>query len=61
MNVPPVKRRIEQVKKDILAAITFLVTGLLLYLAQATNLPQKAASSAHGVEAVESALIEGTA
>ena len=38
-------RRDESVKKDILAAITFLTTGLLFYLAQVDGAPQQGPST----------------
>ena len=42
---PPTWRRDQSVKKDILAAITFLTTGLLFYLAQVDGIPRQGPSA----------------
>ena len=47
------RRREAEVKKDIWAAITFLTTGALFYLAQADVAPQKVFSSSGECGAVE--------
>jgi len=46
------------VKRDILAAITFLTTGLLLYLAQVGRPPQEVLSSRDEFGAVETVLVQ---
>jgi hypothetical protein len=46
------------VKKDILAAITFLTTGVLIYLAQVDGAPQKVLSSDDECGVVETIVVE---
>jgi hypothetical protein len=46
------------VKKDIWAAVTFLATGLLFYLAQVDGTPQTALSSGDECGVVETMAVE---
>ena len=55
------RRRDEEVKKDILATIVFLTTGLLFYMAQVDGAPEKALSSADESGVVETIVVEKAA
>jgi hypothetical protein len=46
------------VKKDILALLTFLATGLLIYLAQTRATPEAIFSSGESAEVVEAVMME---
>ena len=48
-------------KKDIWAAITFLTTGVLFYLAQVEGTPQKVLSSGDEGGGVEAVVVEESA
>ena len=45
-------------KRDILAAITFLTTGLLLFLAQVEGPPQKVLSTGDEFGVIETVLVQ---
>jgi len=49
------------VKKDIWAAVTFLTTGVLFYLAQVDGTPQKVLSSDDECGEVEAVVVEESA
>jgi hypothetical protein len=50
--------REQVVKKDILALLTFLATGLLIYLSQTRAAPEAIFSSGEGAEVVEAVMME---
>jgi hypothetical protein len=56
-----IRKRDENVKKDILAAITFLATGLLFYVIQADGKADEHFSSAVGCDAAETVFVGQTA
>jgi hypothetical protein len=51
-------RRDWKVKKDIWAAIAFLTTGLLFYLAQVDGAPQQLSSSSEALGSEERIMVE---
>ncbi len=55
---PQVKGRDKRVKKDILAAITFLLTGLMFFLAQLVAPPQNTGPSVEESRAAETVSAE---
>lgn len=48
-------------KRDVWATITFLITGVLFYLAQVEGTPQKVISSGEGSGVVDTMVIEESA